>query len=169
MKTSAGFILVDGTGKVLVCHVTGCKHWDFPKGNIDEGESAIESAKRELKEETGLDFDSLNKIGLVDLGVRSYINSKNLNMFILQVSDVIDSKSLKCTSYLYSDRFKKTIPENDYFAMVDINQLIENNKAQADGQAEYLVNLSGGMHKFLINNSEIKESLTSYENQRKTG
>lgn len=29
-------------------------HWDFPKGKIEEGESAQEAATRELKEETGL-------------------------------------------------------------------------------------------------------------------
>jgi 8-oxo-dGTP pyrophosphatase MutT (NUDIX family) len=29
-------------------------HWDFPKGHIEEGESEIETALRELKEETGI-------------------------------------------------------------------------------------------------------------------
>lgn len=30
-------------------------HWEFPKGNIEPGESPIETALREVKEETGLD------------------------------------------------------------------------------------------------------------------
>ena len=29
-------------------------YWDFPRGNIDPGEHSIETAKREIREETGL-------------------------------------------------------------------------------------------------------------------
>ncbi len=31
-------------------------HWDFPKGNIEFGERPIDAARREVKEETGLDI-----------------------------------------------------------------------------------------------------------------
>jgi len=37
---------------LLVQHNSG--HWSFPKGGIKKGETKIESAKRELKEETGI-------------------------------------------------------------------------------------------------------------------
>ncbi|MCK9379080.1 MAG: NUDIX domain-containing protein [Candidatus Moranbacteria bacterium] len=30
-------------------------HWSFPKGHIEDGESLLETAKRETKEETGID------------------------------------------------------------------------------------------------------------------
>ncbi len=30
-------------------------HWDFSKGNVEKGETEIEAATRELKEETGID------------------------------------------------------------------------------------------------------------------
>lgn len=30
-------------------------HWDFPKGNVEPGETEVEAALREIKEETGLD------------------------------------------------------------------------------------------------------------------
>ncbi|WP_179866032.1 bis(5'-nucleosyl)-tetraphosphatase [Bacillus pseudomycoides] len=30
-------------------------HWDFPKGHIEENETEIDTARREVKEETGLD------------------------------------------------------------------------------------------------------------------
>ena len=31
------------------------RHWDYPKGHIEKGESDIEAAERELHEETGLE------------------------------------------------------------------------------------------------------------------
>ena len=30
------------------------KHWDYPKGHVDPGESDLDAAMRELKEETGI-------------------------------------------------------------------------------------------------------------------
>jgi len=33
----------------------GLGHWDFPKGNVEKGESEIETVKREIAEETGID------------------------------------------------------------------------------------------------------------------
>ncbi len=44
----------------LILHVAG-KHWGFPKGHGNPGETPLESAKRELKEETGLEIISLVK------------------------------------------------------------------------------------------------------------
>ena len=41
-------------------------HWDFPKGNIEKNESELQTVKREIKEETGIDdlaiFDDFHKI-----------------------------------------------------------------------------------------------------------
>lgn len=36
------------------------RHWSFPKGHVEEGESRIETAKRECKEETGLEFITID-------------------------------------------------------------------------------------------------------------
>lgn len=35
-------------------------HWGFPKGHVEAGESEIETAKREILEETGLEVDSFD-------------------------------------------------------------------------------------------------------------
>jgi 8-oxo-dGTP diphosphatase len=38
--------------------------WTWPKGNIDKGESSLEAAKREIREETGLgNIELVSKIG----------------------------------------------------------------------------------------------------------
>lgn len=39
---------------LMVMHVNG-GHWSFPKGHVEKGETEIETALREIKEETHLD------------------------------------------------------------------------------------------------------------------
>lgn len=41
---------------LLIAHKGG-RHWGFPKGHKNPGESDIETAERELKEETGLSIE----------------------------------------------------------------------------------------------------------------
>ncbi len=53
LKQDSGFWQV-----LLILHQGG-RHWAFPKGHGNPGETALESAKRELKEETGLDIRQL--------------------------------------------------------------------------------------------------------------
>ena len=54
-KFSAGVVVVrsfpDGW-RYLLLRVF--KNWDFPKGRVEEGESALEAARREVEEETGI-------------------------------------------------------------------------------------------------------------------
>jgi bis(5'-nucleosidyl)-tetraphosphatase len=49
----------NGTWQVLLILHQGGRHWAFPKGHGNPGETALESARRELKEETGLDIEEL--------------------------------------------------------------------------------------------------------------
>ncbi|HNA62110.1 MAG TPA: NUDIX domain-containing protein [Rhabdochlamydiaceae bacterium] len=47
----------NGIWQLLLILHQGGRHWAFPKGHGNPGETAVESAKRELKEETGLNVD----------------------------------------------------------------------------------------------------------------
>jgi bis(5'-nucleosidyl)-tetraphosphatase len=54
---SAGAVLFgnfsNNERKFLLLHYTS-GHWDFPKGNVEAGETEIEAARREILEETGI-------------------------------------------------------------------------------------------------------------------
>lgn len=61
-ETSFGVIPLQQNGdhwQVLLILHKGGRHWAFPKGRSNPGESALESAKRELQEETGLEIERL--------------------------------------------------------------------------------------------------------------
>jgi bis(5'-nucleosidyl)-tetraphosphatase len=49
----------NGSWQVLLILHQGGRHWAFPKGHGNPGETPIDSAQRELKEETGLDIQEL--------------------------------------------------------------------------------------------------------------
>src|SRR5262245_26518797 len=49
-----GGVVVDARGRVLVCYSDfAYQGWHFPKGGLDEGESTLEGAVREVEEESG--------------------------------------------------------------------------------------------------------------------
>lgn len=65
---SAGGIVFNKGGQVLLVKAGSLrdeskKHWKFPKGHIDEGESSKDAALREIEEETGIKAQILEKIG----------------------------------------------------------------------------------------------------------
>lgn len=70
IEKSAGVIIFrkeKDTIKYLLLHYKA-RHWDFPKGHIEKGEGPAEAAKREIREETGIEdiefmpgFEETNK------------------------------------------------------------------------------------------------------------
>lgn len=55
-EKSCGAIIINETGKILLIkHNKG--HWAFPKGHVEANETEIETALREIKEETNLEVE----------------------------------------------------------------------------------------------------------------
>ena len=81
MKTlSCGILVLNAQHELLLCHVTGAWHWDIPKGGTNPGETPLEAALRETREECGIDFSGQS---LLDLGPMAYRPRKDLHLFAL--------------------------------------------------------------------------------------
>ena len=87
LPVSCGTLIVNGAGQLLLCHVTGTAKWDIPKGMQDPGETPLESAVRELREEAGLAFEPEL---FTDLGCFNYRPDKKLHLFHVRAPDSLD-------------------------------------------------------------------------------
>lgn len=118
---SCGFIVfARESGRVLACHPTGRPDgpemsYDIPKGHLEEGEHPLETAKRELKEETGLVLPEgapIHEIGLVP-----YQKQKSLYLFSTVLpSKMLNPSALHCDS-TFVDTFGNTKQEIDSFML----------------------------------------------------
>ena len=93
--TSAGILLYrlnDGAPEVLIAHMGGPYWaskdegaWSVPKGEYDEGsESALDAAKREFREELGIDPP---EGPFAELGTFPYSSGKRVTVFIADGAD----------------------------------------------------------------------------------
>ena len=55
MVLSAGFVVVRREKGWKYLFLRAYKNWDFPKGIVEPSENVLDAAKREVKEETGID------------------------------------------------------------------------------------------------------------------
>jgi putative (di)nucleoside polyphosphate hydrolase len=110
---SCGTLVINSYGEVLLCHVTGYLHWDLPKGCLGAGETPLEAARRELKEETSLVLDDTP---FEDLGEFYYKDNKWLHLYKVHVThDQVDPEKLVCTSYFRHYKTGQMCPEMDGF------------------------------------------------------
>jgi len=55
-EKSCGCIVLNEKNEVLLIH-SNKGHWGFPKGHMEEGETEVQTAIREVKEETSIDVE----------------------------------------------------------------------------------------------------------------
>ena len=116
---SCGIVVLLESRELLLCHVTGQRHWDLPKGGIEAGESALDAALRETHEETGL---VLAADALLDLGRHSYTAKKDLHLFACR-SPRIDPRELHCASCFVDRLSGRTRPEMDGFGWFSFDRI----------------------------------------------
>ena len=88
---SAGILLfrrVEGAVEVLVAHMGGPfwqgredGAWSFPKGGVEDGETVVDAALREFREETGL---AAPEGPLLDLGELRTNSTKTVHLWALE-------------------------------------------------------------------------------------
>jgi 8-oxo-dGTP pyrophosphatase MutT (NUDIX family) len=61
---SANVVVTDDAGRILMIHRTDNNNWAVPGGAMDLGESIIDCAVRETKEETGIDCEITGLVGI---------------------------------------------------------------------------------------------------------
>jgi 8-oxo-dGTP pyrophosphatase MutT (NUDIX family) len=120
-RTSCGTVILRPGRELLLCHVTGQGHWDLPKGGIDAGETPIEAALRETREETGL---VLAAADLRDLGRLRYTGKKDLHLFAVWRPE-LDVRALHCDSYFVDRLSGRRRPEMDGYAWVGFDEIAE--------------------------------------------
>jgi len=103
-------LLLAADAELLVCHATGGRHWDIPKGIAEPGETSVQTALREAREECGLDVDPRS---LCDLGRFSYRPDKDLWLHAALIERVDPSRCV-CSTF-FTDRWGRRRPEMDAF------------------------------------------------------
>jgi putative (di)nucleoside polyphosphate hydrolase len=118
-RLSCGVVVLLESRELLLCHVTGQRHWDLPKGGINAGETPIEAALRETHEETGL---RLGADRLLDIGRHAYTAKKDLHLFAT-LSHRIDPRELHCPSCFIERISGRSRPEMDGFGWFGFDRI----------------------------------------------
>ena len=61
---SANVVVVNDVGELLLIHRTDNDNWALPGGAMDLGESLVDTAVRETREETGIDCEVTGLVGI---------------------------------------------------------------------------------------------------------
>lgn len=119
-QLTCGVVFVDTKKqKILMVHPTHQKDfWDLPKGRQEEGETPLETAVREVYEETSIILDP-EKDKLMDCGRHPYNKHKQIHLFTCFDKD-FDVFKLKCTSMV--EGLRTVFPEVDEFELFSIEE-----------------------------------------------
>ena len=81
MLVHAGGCIFNEKGEVLLQRRGDCNLWGFPGGTVELGETPQMAAKREVKEETGLDVEVGGLIGILPISMSCVLTEINFKAF----------------------------------------------------------------------------------------
>lgn len=88
---TAGVVIILNNIEFLLCHQTNSKGLSFPKGRVDSGESEIDAAIRELREETSISVDIsmiTNPKNPIMIQYKNKSKYRNLYLYTIYISDI---------------------------------------------------------------------------------
>jgi 8-oxo-dGTP pyrophosphatase MutT (NUDIX family) len=118
-EKSCGSIIINNDKILLIKHNKG--HWSFPKGHVEGNETEVETAIREVKEETNLDIHIYVNIKTIITyspkeGVMKdvvyFLGASKNNNVVLQESEVCEYKWLS-----YEDAMEMITYDDDKDAL----------------------------------------------------
>lgn len=104
--------------------------WNFPKGHVEDGESALEAAFREFSEETSISLkDKIDISNLLDFGEIKQNAKKRVHLFAIEFGDINPDECYSITSEIEyppkSGEFIE-IEEIGKYAWLTLEQIREN-------------------------------------------
>jgi len=130
MRQSAGIILVNFKTKNVLC-LRSYNNWDFPKGGLDEGETHLAAAIRELEEETGYNESDIHLMSAppVSTTYGSGKNAKTATFYFAILTNTEKSPILPVNPEIGK-------PEHDEWRWVSLHQLYDFVPARLKNVAE---------------------------------
>lgn len=95
-------IVIKNKDKILVQKDKRVKHYTLPGGKCKLGESSIETAKREFKEETNLDVSFVRGVGMIENFFTSKFNGKKYHEILMILELKLNNENAYEENIIYS-------------------------------------------------------------------
>ena len=98
-------VLTDGDRVLLVRHTYGSRQWDLPGGGRHRGERSIDAARREMREELGLEIDDWRALG--QLHARAERHRQTIDVYGAELSSPtlrLDLGEIEVAAWFARDR-----------------------------------------------------------------
>ena len=127
-EKSCGAIIVKN-GKVLLIHQTN-DVWCFPKGHVENGETEVETAIREVKEETNLDVEiDVSKRYSINYLVKENVPKETVYFLAKPIGNINIIKQEKEINEAYFENIDKVMDVISYDNLKDMwKKVLEDNK-----------------------------------------
>ncbi len=115
----------DGKSVEILLIQDAKNRWTIPKGHIEEGEKARQTAEREIGEETGLqEMQVLNWLGKINFQYRRQVSLVLMTTEIYLVKALGDTDNLKPEDWMNGIKWFPATEAVDIIAYEDISKLI---------------------------------------------